>query len=209
MKFNINNIVAILKDIKNYVIPIKKIKNKFKRIDSLDEIETFIRERSAHVTQTTLYGYIKTRMGSKYAMMFEDKTFSDSINIAKWNIYMTALTDCTFYVFSYLIDKKNLKKNDAEKTFISIIKKEKKNGLEETLYEKTKIKFNQKIINVDWNIYHQDQPFQSSAKALYDWSPIADELKILDKEIVINSINLKWNLIEIEFKELTKNLHFN
>ena len=106
MKFNINNIVAILKDIKNYVIPIKKIKNKFKRIDSLDEIETFIRERSAHVTQTTLYGYIKTRMGSKYAMMFEDKTFSDSINIAKWNIYMTALTDFSFYVFSYIIDKK-------------------------------------------------------------------------------------------------------
>ena len=48
--------------------------------------------------------------------MFEDKTFSDSINIAKWNIYVTALADCTFYVYSYLIDKKNLKKKTMKLT---------------------------------------------------------------------------------------------
>ena len=44
--------------------------------------------------------------------------------------------------------------------------------------------------------------------ALYKWSPIADNLKILDKKIVLNSIKLKWNLVENEFKELTKNLIF-
>jgi len=38
---------------------------------------------------------------------------------------------------------------------------------------------------------------------------IADELKILDKEIVLNSIKLKWNLVENEFKDLTKNLTFD
>ena len=209
MKLNINYIINVFKDIKNYLIPIKKIKSKFQRLDSLDQIEVFIQERSAHVTQTTLYGYIKTRIGSKYAMMFEDKKFLDSINIAKWNIYMSALTDCTFYVFSYLIDKKNIKQNNAEKIFLSILKKEKENGLEEKLYEKTKNEFNKKMININWNLYHQDQPFQNSGKALYEWSPIADELKILDKEIVLNSIKLKWNLVELEFKQLTKNIYFN
>ncbi len=209
MKLNINNIINVFKDIKNYLIPIKKIKSKFQRLDSLDQIEVFIQERSAHVTQTTLYGYIKTRIGSKYAMMFEDKKFLDSINIAKWNIYMSALTDCTFYVFSYLIDKKNIKQNNAEKIFLSILKKEKENGLEEKLYEKTKNEFNKKMININWNLYHQDQPFQNSGKALYEWSPIADELKTLDKEIVLNSIKLKWNLVELEFKQLTKNIYFN
>ncbi len=209
MKLNISNIINIFKDIKNYLIPIKKIKSKFQKLDSLNQIEVFIQERSAHVTQTTLYGYIKTRIGSKYAIMFEDKKFLDSINIAKWNIYMSALTDCTFYVFSYLIDKKNIKQNNAEKIFLSILKKEKENGLEEKLYEKTKNEFNKKMININWNSYHQDQPFQDSGKALYEWSPIADELKILDKEIVLNSIKLKWNLVELEFKQLTKNIYFN
>ena len=37
----------------------------------------------------------------------------------------------------------------------------------------------------------------------------ADELKILDKKIVLNSMSLKWNLIVDEFKNLTKNLNFN
>ena len=209
MKLNISNIINIFKDIKNYLIPIKKIKSKFQKLDSLNQIEVFIQERSAHVTQTTLYGYIKTRIGSKYAIMFEDKKFLDSINIAKWNIYMSALTDCTFYVFSYLIDKKNIKQNNAEKIFLSILKKEKENGLEEKLYEKTKNEFIKKMININWNLYHQDQPFQDSGKALYEWSPIADELKILDKEIVLNSIKLKWNLVELEFKKLTKNIYFD
>ncbi len=106
MKLNLNNILNTLIDIRNYVFPISKITNKFKKINSKKDLKNFIQERSAHVTQTTLYGYIKTRVGSRYAMMFEDEVFLKSINLAKWNIYMAALIDCTFYVFSYLIDKK-------------------------------------------------------------------------------------------------------
>ena len=41
-----------------------------------------------------------------------------------------------------------------------------------------------------------------SGQALYDWAPIADDLKKLDKEIVLNSIKLKWNLVENEFQDL-------
>ena len=63
--------------------------------------------------------------------MLEDEKFSESINIAKWNIYVVAISDLTFYAFSYLIDKKNLKQNDAEEIFLNIINKEFKNGLSE------------------------------------------------------------------------------
>ena len=62
---------------------------------------------------------------------------------------------------------------------------------------------------MDWKIYHQNSPFKNSVLALYKWSPIADNLKILDKEIVLNSIKLKWNLVENDFKNLTKNLYFD
>ena len=58
-------------------------------------------------------------------------------------------------------------------------------------------------------LFSQNNPFKDSGLALYNWSPIADELKVLDKEIVLNSIKLKWNLVENEFKDLTKNLTFN
>ena len=142
-------------------------------------------------------------------MMFEDEVFLKSINLAKWNIYMAALADCTFYVFSYLIDQKNLKQNDALEVFIEIIESEKNNGLEDKLFEKTKLEFNQRLKEIDWKIYHQNNPFKNSGLSLLKWSPIADNLKILDKEIVLNSIKLKWNIVENEFKDLTKNLSFN
>ena len=191
------------------MFPVKRITNKFRKINSLKDLESFIQERSAHVTQTTLYGYIKTRVGSRYAMMFEDEVFSKSINIAKWNIYVSALADCTFYVFSYLIDKKNLKQNDTIKVYYSILKNEIQNGLSQKIVDQAKIDFNKREKKINWNNFHSDNPFYISGLALYKWSPIAENLKTLDKEIVLNSIKLKWNLVENEFKELTNDLNFN
>ena len=133
-----------------YLFPVRKLTNKFSSISSKEDLQNFVQERSAHVTQTTLYGYLKTRIGTRYAIMVEDEKFSDSINIAKWNIYVTAISDLTFYVFSYLIDKKNLKQIDAEKIFINIINNELKNGLDKKIHEKAKREFISKVKVVDW-----------------------------------------------------------
>ena len=209
MKLNLENIVNTLKTMGEYLFPLRKITNKFKSINSKEDLQNFVQERSAHVTQTTLYGYLKTRIGTRFAIMVEDEKFSNSINIAKWNIYVAAISDLTLYVFSYLIDKKNLKKNDAEEIFINIINNELKNGLDEKIYENAKKEFILRSRNVNWKRFHMENPFKDSGLALYNWSPIADELKVLDKEIVLNSIKLKWNLVENEFKDLSKNLNFN
>ncbi len=209
MKLNLENIVNTIKTMGEYLFPLKKITNKFKSINSKEDLQNFIQERSAHVTQTTLYGYLKTRIGTRFSIMVEDEKFSNSINIAKWNIYVAAISDLTLYVFSYLVDKKNLKQNDAEEIFINIINNELKNGLDEKIYENAKKEFISKVKSVNWQRFHSENPFQDSGLALYTWSPIADELKVLDKEIVLNSIKLKWNLVKNEFKDLTKNLTFN
>ena len=209
MKLNLENIVNTLKAIGEYLFPIRKITSKFTSIKSKKDLENFIKERAAHVTQTTLYGYLKTRIGTRYVAMLEDEKFSESINIAKWNIYVVAISDLTFYVFSYLIDKNNLKQNDAEEIFLHIINAESKNGLSQTIYDKSKNEFISKAKNVNWNQYYLNNPFKESGLALYNWSPIADELKVLDKEIVLNSIKLKWNLVENEFNNFTKDLNFS
>ena len=192
-----------------YFFPVKKITSKFKTISSKKDLQNFVQERSAHVTQTTLYGYLKTRIGTRYVLMLEDEKFAESINIAKWNIYVVAISDLTFYVFSFLIEQKNLKKNDAQEIFDNIINEEVNNGLKEKIYKNAKENFIKKFQNINWHKYYKENPFKDSGSALYEWSPIADELKILDKEIVLNSIKLKWNLVENDFKELTKNLNFN
>ena len=194
---------------KEYLLPIVKITSYFKNINSKQDLQKFIQQRSAHVTQNTLYGYLKTRMGHKFTIMVDDDVYSKSINIAKWNIYMASLVDLTFYVFSYLINEKNLKENDSKEIFLNIIKKEKENGLSEEVYVKAKEIFLKKYETIEFNKHYLENPFQESCEALYHWSPIADELKNLDKKIVLNSMSLKWNLVIDEFKDLTKNLNFN
>jgi hypothetical protein len=118
------NIQAILESIKkgvqdivDQVLASFKISKKIKSLQSEDQIKLFIQQRSAYVTQTTLYGYLKTRIGTRYLSMFEDKVFSESIDIAKWNIYVTALADCTLYVHSYLVCKKRFKGKQCRKNF--------------------------------------------------------------------------------------------
>ena len=212
MKLNLNKLRITLRNtlisIWEYVIPIWKISGLFKRIKTKKDLENFIQERSAHVTQTTLYGYLKTRIGVKYIAMMEDERFLKSINIAKWNIYMVALADCAFYVFSYLICEKNLKENDCKEIYLNIIEKEKNNGLNNEIFETGKKNFLQRLNNIDFHKYYLEDPFKHSGEALYYWSPIADELKSLDKKIVLNSISLKWGLIQSEFKKATKDLNF-
>ena len=148
-------------------------------------------------------------MGHKFTLMVDDEEFSKSINLAKWNIYMVALTDCSFYVFSILVSEKNLRQNDCREVFLNIIENEKKNGLSEEIYTKAKTDFLNRLEKIDFKKYYLNEPFKESGLALYNWSPIADELKELDKKIVLNSIKLKWNLIVEEFAKLTKNLKFD
>ena len=50
--------------------------------------------------------------------------------------------------------------------------------------------------------YYTDLPFNLSALSLYKWAPIADELKNLDRKIVLNSMILKWDVVKQEFKDL-------
>ena len=176
-------------------IPKKKIKN-------LDELESFIQSKSAWVTQVTLYGYLKTRMGTRYVLHFENDTFMKSVNLAKWNIYSTALQDLTFFTFSFLKANFNYQDTDkAKEIFFKILDDEITNKMPLDLIEETKKIFNERLQNIDWDNYYSGFPFNPSALSLYKWAPIAEELKTLDRKIVLNSVILKWDLVKKEFKE--------
>ena len=67
--------------------------------------------------------------------------------------------------------------------------------------EEAKRNFDQRLQKIDWNIYFNDLPFNPSALSLYKWAPIAEELKTLDRKIVLNSVILKWDVVKKELKE--------
>ena len=175
------------------------------KIRNLDELENFIQSKSAWVTQVTLYSYLKTRMGTRYVLHFENDKFMASVNLAKWNMYAVALQDLTFFTFSYL--KTNLNYQDIDKAkevFLKILDDETINKMPLDIIEEAKKNFNERLQNINWNTYYNNLPFNPSALSLYKWAPIAEELKQLDRKIVLNSVILKWDIIKKEFEERIK-----
>jgi hypothetical protein len=178
------------------ILPKKKIKN-------IEDLTLFIQTKSAWVSQVTLYNYLKTRMGTKWVLHFDDEIFLASINKAKWNIYSVALQDLIFYSLSYLnvfYNYQDVKK--ANGIYDEILTKETKNGMPEEVIIKAKEKFKARLQKIDWNTYYKSWPFNESALALYEWAPVAQELKTLDRKIVLNSMILKWDNIKDEFQKL-------
>ena len=91
-----------LSDFKVYFFSLFKAFIPKKKIRDLDELEHFIQTKSAWVSQVTLYSYLKTRMGTRYVLHFDNDEFMESVNKAKWNIYAVALQDLTLFTFSYI-----------------------------------------------------------------------------------------------------------
>ena len=193
------------KDFKIYLFSLFKAFIPKTKISNLDELEDFIQSKSAWVTQVTLYGYLKTRMGTRYVLHFENDKFMASVNLAKWNMYAVALQDLTFFTFSYLKTNLNYQAIDkAKEIFLKILDDETTNNMPLDIIDEAKKNFNERLQSINWNTYHNDLPFNPSALSLYKWAPIAEELKKLDRKIVLNSVILKWDIVKKEFNERIK-----
>ena len=191
-----------LNDFKVYLFSLFKAFIPKKKIRDFDELEKFIQTKSAWVSQVTLYSYLKTRMGTRYVLHFENDEFMKSVNLAKWNIYAVSLQDLTFFTFSYIKVHFNLNEiNNAKEIFLKILDDETSNKMPLDIIEDAKKSFDERLQSINWNKYYDDLPFNPSALALYKWAPIAEELKTLDRKIVLNSVILKWDIIKKEFKE--------
>ena len=114
------------------ILPKKKIKN-------IEDLTLFIQTKSAWVSQVTLYNYLKTRMGTKWVLHFDDEIFLASINKAKWNIYSIALPDLIFYSLSYLNNFSNYQDmGKANDIYDEILTKEINNGMPEEVISQAK-----------------------------------------------------------------------
>ena len=152
-----------LEYLKEYVAPIFNFLKPKKKITNISDLKSFIQRKSAWVSQETLYGYLKTRMGAKYILMFEDEIFLGSINVAKWNIYAIALQDLTFYCLSYLKNNLNFDLTiNSKEIYEEILNEEIKNQMPNNIIENSKKKFAERIKKIEWENYYSDIPFNES-----------------------------------------------
>ena len=129
-------------DFKIYLFGLFKAFIPKEKIKTLDDLETFIQTKSGWVSQVTLYSYLKTRMGTRYVLHFDNDEFMSSVNLAKWNIYAVALQDLTFFTFSHLKVNNNYNEVDkAKEIFLKILDDEVSNKMPLDIIDKAKKKF--------------------------------------------------------------------
>jgi hypothetical protein len=144
-------------------------------------------------------------MGTRYVLHFENDKFMNSVNLAKWNIYAEALQDLTFFTFSSLRANYNYQDTKyAEEIFLKILDDETSNKMPQEIIQEAKRNFSERLKTIQWDTHYNDLPFNTSALSLYKWAPIADDLKTLDRKIVLNSVILKWDVVKKEFAERIK-----
>ncbi|MDH3320394.1 MAG: esterase [Betaproteobacteria bacterium] len=161
------------------------------------ELHQFLESRASFVAQTALYGYLRTRAGMRYPVLFDDDGFSRSVNIAKWHVWLGCLSDLCIFAGGLLI-KRTSARPDAVGTFML--------ATLDAILEATGIpadaggefaahaqRVRARITLCDWAAVPDDAtPFSESTEALVYWAPIADELKQHDVQIVRNSIRFLW-----------------
>ena len=183
---------------------------KNKKIETIvdqDSLASFIATRASHVAQTSLYGYLRTRAGTRYPEMFENPDIITSINIAKWHIWLSCVSDLSVFAGQCMRQSGSI----DDETISDLLPKAVRQVLDETGepeeagpdFVAAREKIIVRIETCDWSVERDDDTvFSASPEALFYWSPIADELKERDEAIVKNSIRYRWIEVRRSLRKL-------
>ena len=179
-----------------------------RRIEDESGLAEFIDSRASHVGQSSLYGYLKTRAGTRFPQLFEHPDFVDSINIAKWHVWAACVSDLAVFAGGLLAS------GGVAAARVSDIMESVIDGVLDGAGEPAEAgadfgaatqAVRDRIRACEWSAVADDESaFTESPASLVRWAPVVDELKQFDTEIVRNSIRFRW--IEVR-RKLRSDLH--
>jgi len=167
------------------------------RIVDREGLCQFIRTRSSHLAQTTLYGYLRTRAGSRYPELFDSDTFNELLNIAKWHLWLACVSDLTVYAGGLMLHRTQSSPEAIAAVMSAVTEK----MLAETgtpaeagaEFAAHAGRVRARVALCDWRAVPDDgSVFTESPQALVTWAPLIEEFKRLDDEIVRNSVRFHW-----------------
>lgn len=174
-------------------------------IADLEALQHFLDTRASHIAQTTLYGYLRTRSGTRYPVLFENDAFVVSINHAKWQMWLACLSDLAVFAGGLLTRRSSAGPTAAG----AIVWRAVEAILERTgtpddsgpLFAEGAEAVRDRLSRCDWRALDDDESaFTESPEALVRHAPIIPELMALDEEIVRNSVRFRWQEIRRELR---------
>ena len=173
----------------------------------------FLDSRASHVAQTTLYGYLRTRAGTRYPVLFENDAYVVSINHAKWQMWLACLSDLS--VFAGLLLARRSPAASPEEAGAAA-RRAAEEILDRTgtpddagpLFVPGAEAVRGRLDRCDWATLARGEGgpdggeavFTESPEALVRHAPIIAELMALDAEIVRNSVRFRWQEVRRELR---------
>ena len=168
-------------------------------------LQQFLDTRASHVAQTTLYGYLRARSGTRFPMLFENDAYVVSINYAKWQMWLACLSDLTVYAGALLALRSGAPPDAVGTVMIRAVQE----ILDRTgtppdsgpAYTEGAATVLERVRGCRWHGLADDEAeFTASPEALVRHAPIIQELMALDEEIVRNSVRFRWQEVRRELR---------
>ncbi len=175
-------------------------------IDGVTVLCDFVSTRSAFIAQKTLYGYLKTRMGTRYPTVFEDKVFSNSIKLATQHVFAACLSDLTIFAVANATHGHSMADEEraklAQRCYEAALAANAETAPLQFAPRDCIEAFSSRLRDTDWGFGAlRRENFTRSPAALVRWAPIAPELKSHDEQIVFNSIRFAWREVRVDFSD--------
>lgn len=176
-----------------------------RNITDIAALRHFLDTRASHVAQTTLYGYLRTRAGTRFPVLFENDAFVVSINHAKWQMWLACLSDLSVFAGGLLA----LRSRAGPAAAGAAVRRAVETILERTgtpddagpMFAEAAQTVRDRLSRCDWHALDDDEnEFTASPEALVRHAPIIPELMALDEEIVRNSVRFRWHEIRRELR---------
>lgn len=166
-------------------------------VASVEDAAWFVRTRAAYVAQTSLYGYLKTRMGTKFRDYFEDELFSAEIRAAASRLFVSCAGDLAIFAAATAARDGRLTPDQAAALATRCFKVALRDALDHadrpSVPADAAEAFAARAARTNWAAAAKGETaFAESVDELIRVAPIVDELKQLDREIVRNSIRFRW-----------------
>jgi hypothetical protein len=171
-------------------------------------LRRYLETRASYLAQTSLYGYLRTRAGMIYPQLFDNDEYVQSINIAKWHMWLACLSDLSVYAGGLLARRSRAPAPEVGSLMQGLVRE----ILEGTGtpadadgdFPAHAARVLARLAGCDWaRVTDDETPFSESPTALIRWAPIVENLKELDEEIVRNSVRFRWQEIR---RDLRNNL---
>lgn len=186
----------------------RSLKERFNKdpIDTVEALTHFVETRSAYVAQTSLYGYLKTRMGIKFRELFQDDTYSQSIRKSSEKLFVSCAQDLTISVVSIIARATAINTEQCISLARHMFEQAATRALvdieDQSLVGHGIQEFEKRLLDFEMESNSDESRiFVRSISDLIRFAPVIDEFKELDRDIVENSIRFRWIDIRRQIKK--------